>query len=502
MNDSNFATSLQSLADAAGKSAAPAKQEGGRVAVIGAGPAGLTAAYELAKVGVPVDVYEAAPEVGGMSRTIELWGQLVDIGPHRFFSTDPRVNQLWLEVAGRDYRMVDRTTRILYKNSFFNYPITAMDALAKLGVFEAAHCVLSYARQLVKPVENKGTFEDWVVRAFGRRLFEIFFKSYSEKLWGISCQDLDADFAAQRIKKFSLLEAIKTATGIGSRKKHKTLVDSFAYPNEGTGMIYRRMENYIRAQGNNVFLRTPVENVVIEGGRVEGLNLPGGKFVPYSQVISTMPLTTVVKAIREVPDAIREHVNRLRFRNTILVYLHVDGKDLFPDNWLYIHSPELQTGRITNFRNWTPSILRGKETTILAMEYWCNGDEPMWSSSDEALTELAKKEIVYTGLTKGAAILDAYVCRVNRSYPVYSAGYKDHLKPIEAYLSTIQGFYAIGRYGAFKYNNQDHSILMGLLAAKNIVESNAGMDLWSVNTDYESYQESTRITESGLVSAG
>lgn len=502
MEQQKFSESLQSLAGATGIGVNSTGESEKRIAVIGAGPAGLTAAYELAKGGATVDVYEASSEVGGMSRTIELWGQLVDIGPHRFFSTDPRVNQLWLEVAGRDYRMVDRTTRILYKNSFFNYPITAMDALAKLGVFEAAHCVLSYARQLVSPVADKGTFEDWVVRAFGRRLFEIFFKSYSEKLWGISCQDLDADFAAQRIKKFSLLEAIKTATGLGGKKKHKTLVDSFAYPNEGTGMIYKRMEAFLRERGQNVFLKTPVENVVIEQNKVQGLNLPGGKFVPYSQVVSTMPLTTVVKAIPEIPDDIRAHVNQLRFRNTILVYLHVDGKDLFPDNWLYIHSPELQTGRITNFRNWTPTILNGKETTILAMEYWCNSDEPMWASSDEALVELAKQEIQKTGLTKNAKVTDAYVCRVNRSYPVYSAGYKEHLKPIEAYLSTIQGFHAIGRYGAFKYNNQDHSILMGVLAAKNILETGSRMDLWSVNTDYESYQESTRITESGLVAAG
>jgi protoporphyrinogen oxidase len=267
-------------------------------------------------------------------------------------------------------------------------------------------------------------------------------------------------------------------------------------------MIYKRMEAFLRERGQNVFLQTPVENVVIENGAVQGLNLPGGKFVPYSQVISTMPLTTVVKAIREIPDDVRAHVNQLRFRNTILVYLHVDGKDLFPDNWLYIHSPELQTGRITNFRNWTPSILRGKESTILALEYWCNSDEAMWASSDEDLITLAKKEIVQTGLTKGAAISGAHVCRVNRSYPVYSAGYKEHLKPVEAYLSTIKGFHAIGRYGAFKYNNQDHSILMGLLAAKNILEAGPRMDLWSVNTDYEAYQESTRITESGLVAAG
>jgi len=473
-----------------------------RVAVIGAGPAGLTAAYELAKGGAQVDVYEAAPDVGGMSKTIKLWGQLVDIGPHRFFSTDQRVNRLWLEVAGTDYEMVDRKTRILYKKSFFNYPITAMDALMKLGIFEAAHCVLSYARQLVQPEPDRKTFEDWVVRAFGRRLFEIFFKSYSEKLWGIPCGELDADFAAQRIKKFSLLEAIKAATGLTGGTRHKTLADRFAYPKQGTGLIYQRMADFLKSKGQNLFLKTPVERVEIRDGAVKGVWLSGEKFVAYDNVISTMPLTTVVKSLPEAPAEVKFHVEKLNFRNTILVYLHIDAENLFPDNWLYIHSPELQTGRITNFRNWSKDIQCGKKTTILAMEYWCNYDEPMWACSEAELVEMAKKEIVQTGLTKGAKILDAFVYKVNRCYPVYSAGYKNHLKPIESYLSTISGFHAIGRYGAFKYNNQDHSILMGLMAAKQILDSSDKSDLWNVNTDYESYQESSTITESGLVMAG
>lgn len=418
-----------------------------RVAVIGAGPAGLTAAYELAKSGVAVDVFEAGPDVGGMSKTIELWGQLVDIGPHRFFSTDQRVNRHWLEVAGQDYVMVDRKTRILYKNSFFNYPITAMDALSKLGIFESVHCVLSYVRQLMAPVPDRKTFEDWVVRAFGRRLFAIFFKSYSEKLWGIPCTELDADFAAQRIKKFSLFEAIKAALGLSAGKKHKTLADRFAYPVRGTGQIYETMTEFIKSRGAQVFLRTPVEKVEIRDGEAKGLWLKGGSYLPYDHIVSTMPLATVVKAIEEAPQEIHEHVTKLKFRNTILVYLHVDAEDLFPDNWLYIHSPELKTGRITNFRNWAPGILRGKKTTILALEYWCNFDEPMWACSDEELKATAIAEIAKTGLTKGAKVLDAFVYRVNRSYPIYSAGYKEHLKPIEKYLSTIRRFHAIGRYG-------------------------------------------------------
>ena len=469
-----------------------------RVAVIGAGPAGMTAAYELSKAGASVDVYEAGTDVGGLAKTVELWGQLVDIGPHRFFSTDARVNRLWLDVVGQDYRMVDRMTRILYNNRFFHYPLKAFDALTNLGVIEAARCTLSYGKQVVRPDVDSGSFEDWVVRAFGRRLFEIFFKTYSEKLWGITCRELDADFAAQRIKKLSFYEAVKAAFQNGGKTRHKTLVDRFAYPLEGTGMVYQRMANYVRSRGNNIFLRTPVERVGLIDGSVQGLYLAADRFVPYRYVISTMPLTLLVKTLPETPEHIRAKARSLRFRNTILIYLHVDRASLFPDNWLYIHSPELQVGRITNFRNWVPSINRGRESTILALEYWCNESDPMWSAGDKELIELATREMRSTTLIGDARITEGRVHRINRCYPVYSAGYKNFLKPVESYLSSIRGLQAIGRYGAFKYNNQDHSILMGLLAARNLIAGDSN-DLWSINTDYENYQEGGVITETGLV---
>jgi len=214
-------------------------------------------------------------------------------------------------------------------------------------------------------------------------------------------------------------------------------------------------------------------------------------------VISTMPLTLLVKALPDVPESVRAAVDQLRFRNTILVYLHVDGDALFPDNWLYVHSPDLKTGRITNFRNWVPTLNRGRKTTILALEYWCYAEDEIWGSADEDLISLASRELRQTGLTGGSAILDGFVHRVNRCYPVYSLGYKQILAPIQAYLSQVRGLSVIGRYGSFKYNNQDHSILMGLLAAENILHG-AAHDLWSINTDYEAYQESATITESGL----
>jgi protoporphyrinogen oxidase len=471
-----------------------------KVAVIGAGPAGITAAYQLVKGGAEVDVYEASPAVGGLAKTIRLFGQRVDLGPHRFFSTDRRVNQVWLEVLGNDFRMVDRLTRILYNNRFFYYPLKPLDALSKLGIRETARCISSYGMEKIRPTAGDGSFEDWVIRAFGKRLFEIFFKTYSEKLWGISCRDLDADFAAQRIKKLSLFEAAKAALFGKGGQRHKTLVDNFAYPIAGSGMVYERMARFVESNGQRVFLETPVEQVEINGGKVTGVTLTDGESRSYSHVVSTMPLSLMVSRLRDAPPEIRACCAKLRFRNTILVYLNVDRTDLFPDNWLYVHSPELRTGRITNFRNWAPELCEGSKTTVLCLEYWAYEEDDIWRMSSERLTNLASEEIRRTGLIGEAQIFGGYVHRLSRCYPVYSRGYKEYLRPIESYLSGIDGLSVIGRYGAFKYNNQDHSILMGILSARNILFGETN-DLWSVNTDYESYQERATIYETGLEQA-
>ncbi|MEM7103120.1 MAG: FAD-dependent oxidoreductase [Bacteroidota bacterium] len=469
-----------------------------RVAVIGAGPAGITAAYELAKNGVSVDLYEASDRVGGMARSIELWDQRVDIGPHRFFSNDNRVNQVWLEVADGDYEMVDRLTRIYYKGKFFFYPLKAFNALFTLGPWESFLCIWSYFKERMSPTKQDGTFESWVTGRFGRKLFEIFFKTYSEKLWGISCKELDADFAAQRIKKLSLFEAIKNALFGGRGNKHKTLVDQFAYPIEGTGMIYERMADYVRENGGNLYLNTPVHQIHTVDHSAKGLSLEDGRYIEYDHIISSMPLTLMVNRLPEAPEEVKTAANSLKFRDTVLVYLKVEAKDLFPDNWLYVHSPDLRMGRVTNFRNWVPQLYGEEQSTIITLEYWCYRDEDdFWKWDEDKLITLAKEEIRKTGLIGNAEISDGYVYRIPRCYPVYSIGYKERLQPVEDYLKTVKDLQVIGRYGAFKYNNQDHSILMGLLAAESVVKGTES-NLWSINTDYESYQESSVITETGL----
>jgi protoporphyrinogen oxidase len=466
------------------------------IAVIGAGPSGMTAAYQLSKMGHKVTVFEAEAQVGGLAKTIDLWGQKVDLGPHRFFSNEKKINQLWLEVANNQYAMINRLTRIYYKKRFFFYPLKPLDALKNLGFIEAFVCVLSYLKAVIFPPKKDSSFESWVEGRFGRRLFEIFFKTYSEKLWGISCRDLDADFAAQRIKKLNLFAAVWNALMGGRGNKHKTLVDQFAYPFGGTGRIYEMMAEALEKNGGQVVLNTRIKGVFIENGRASGIELESGKFIAFDHVISTMPLTNLVKSLPLLPSSVVKANTDLKFRNTILVYLEVQAKELFPDNWLYIHSPDLKCGRVTNFCNWTSDIIGNSKATILCLEYWCNFEDPMWSMNHEDLIALATREIKQTGLIGSAPITNGYVHLIPRCYPIYSRGYKDNLRVVVNHLKAIKGLTPIGQYGSFKYNNQDHSILMGILAAENIALGKSH-DLWAVNTD-DDYQEEATITATGL----
>jgi len=470
-----------------------------RVAILGAGPAGITAAYLLSKdPSTQVHVFEADIRVGGMAKSIELWGQKVDLGPHRFFSSDPRINSIWLEVVGQDYSMVNRLTRIYYNKKFFYYPLKIFNVLGNVGIFEAARCFLSYCKEkLVPSSKNPETFEDWVVLRFGRRLFEMFFKTYSEKLWGISCSALDADFAAQRIKKLSLYEAVKNAIFGGHDKKHKTLVDEFGYPHGGSGEVYERMSKKIQEAGGKVYLNQPVKGLWTDGNsRVLGIEMINGEFHGYDEVISSIPITKLIASIKECPTEVREAALQLKFRNTLLVYLEVEGTQLFPDQWLYVHDPSLQSGRVTNFRNWVPQLYGDSPNSIIALEYWCYDEDARWKQSNEELIELATQEIQKTSLISNRRVLQGHVVRIAKCYPVYARGYKESLSQVEKFLQSIVGLQVIGRYGAFKYNNQDHSILMGRLAAENILFK-ARHNLWQINTDYE-YQEAAKIDETGL----
>jgi len=450
----------------------------------------------LVRAGYKVEVFEAGSTVGGMAKTISLWSQLVDLGPHRFFSSDPRVNNFWLEILGNDYIMVNRLTRIYYKGVFFHYPLKAFNALFGLGIFQASACVLSFMKSKLFPNKDESNFKNWVTNRFGLRLFTIFFKSYSEKLWGIKCDELDADFATQRIKKLSLYEAIKSIFSNPGNAKHKTLVDEFAYPKFGAGAFYETLSKKFIGLGGKVHLNTPVFSV--EPGNRQNkplIKLENKVILEFDHIISSMPINNLVMRMNP-PVEISNHASNLTFRNTILVYLQITNSKLFPDQWIYVHAPELMTGRITNFRNWSHEITANQEESILCLEYWCYDTDPIWQNQDSDLIELATKEIYQTKLVPEFSVKAGYVQRVPKCYPVYKKGYQNHIKPIETWLIQHINLSVIGRYGSFKYNNQDHSILMGLLVADNI-SNNAGHNLWEINTDYE-YQESSKITSTGL----
>ncbi|MFO0940718.1 MAG: FAD-dependent oxidoreductase [Pirellulales bacterium] len=473
-----------------------------RIAVIGAGPAGLTAALQLTRGGAEVDVYEASSQVGGLARSIDLWGRRVDVGPHRFFSTDARVNRFWLDIVGSDYHLINRLTRIHYNEKLFEYPLKPLDVFSKLGLFETAQTFCSYANQALfhrRTPDANPSFESWVVKRFGKRLYQKFFRSYSEKLWGIPCTELSEDFAAQRIRKLTLRNAVASALFRRSRNQHRTLADCFAYPNEGTGMVYERMAKRIQAAGGRVLLDQPIQQVAVEESRVIGLQTVSGEYASYDHVISTMPLTLLVQGLQQAPASVHEAASQLSFRNTILVYLEVADSKLFNDQWLYIHDASVSVGRITNFNNWQRSNQQNS-TTILCCEYWCDGTDDVWKAENADLTQMAIRELQKTSLLHSQTITNSHIIRIPRSYPVYRIGYNRHVEVIANFLKSIDGLSVIGRYGSFKYNNQDHSILMGLLAAENILQR-AQHNLWDLNSDFESYQEQTFISDTGLVTA-
>lgn len=410
------------------------------------------------------------------------------------------MNEAWLEAVGDDYVMVDRTTRILYGGRLFDYPLKPANALRNLGFAESARSIGSYGKARLRPPQDTNTFEGWVTSRFGERLYEIFFRTYSERLWGIPCSDLDADFAAQRIKRFSLGAALRSAIRPSSGSVHKTLADRFAYPVSGAGLVYEKMARQFTEAGGELRLNTRVRSVLTDDGRATGVMLEDGTSIQARQVISTMPLTLMVRALPGVPEDVGRACSELAFRNTTLVYLRVGRTSTFPDQWIYVHDPRVRMGRLTNFSNWSDGVGGRSSGTTLCAEYWSNGADAFWGLDDDELGRIASDDLRLTGLVGDAPIEGVEVRRLHRCYPVYRRGYREHVDVIRRFLDDIDGLQVIGRYGSFKYNNQDHSILMGLLVADNIAHG-ADHDTWSVNTDYDDYQEAALIDETGLVAA-
>ena len=473
------------------------------VFVIGAGPAGLTAAYCLTKEISSVIVIEKDPTyVGGISRTVRYKEFLFDIGGHRFFSKANEVVDLWHEILPDDFIERPRLSRIFYDGKFYSYPLNAFESLTNLGVVTSMACMLSYAYAKMRPIRDPRTFHDWVRNQFGERLFSIFFKTYTEKVWGISCDEISADWAAQRIKGLDLGVAVMNALARAFRPKRvapriggsaaKTLIESFQYPRKGPGMMWEAAARKIRQRGGKVLMGRELQGLSFDASRkiwqIEVATSQGDcEKYTARHVISSAPIRELMERISPRPISLL-HARELRYRDFLTVALMVKKPDLFPDNWIYIHDPAVKVGRVQNFNSWSPQMVPSG-TSCLGLEYFCFEGDTLWDADDDALIALAKREIDQIGLVDFADVVDACVVRQAKAYPVYDDNYRDNVATVRLDLEmNYPTLYLVGRNGMHKYNNQDHAMMTAMLTARNVLAGNRALDVWGVNEDAEYHE--------------
>jgi protoporphyrinogen oxidase len=478
------------------------------VAIIGAGPAGLTAAYLLSKNDTDVVVLEADPVyVGGISRTTTYKGFHFDIGGHRFFSKSKAVEDLWTEILPNDMLQRPRSSRIFYGGKFFTYPLKPFEALMKLGIFRSALCVLSWLKARLFPVRNPRNFEDWVTNQFGRRLFNIFFKSYTEKVWGMSCKEISADWAAQRIRGLSLGSAIKNALFPQRQSKDrtkviKTLINSFRYPRKGPGMMWEACSEKIKARGGKIEMGAKVTSCAYDerastwslhykdrDGNMQALQA--------EHVISSAPMRELVRGLSpQVSERALDAAEGLRYRDFLTVMLILKERNMFADNWIYIHDPSVRVGRVQNFRSWSPEMVPDQDKACYGLEYFCFEGDGLWESKNEELIELAKRELIQIGLAKEGDVVDGTVVRQKKAYPVYDDDYGRHVAIIRQELEArYPNLHLVGRNGMHKYNNQDHAMMTAMLCVENILADAKLYDLWQVNADAEYHEQGDEVSE-------
>jgi protoporphyrinogen oxidase len=477
------------------------------VAVIGAGPAGLTAAYILAKGGIDVTVFESDPSlVGGISRTPEYKGYRFDIGGHRFFSKSKEVEALWDEILPDDMLVRPRSSRIFYRGKFFSYPLRPLEAFLKLGWLESLRCGFSYLRARAFPNGNPRNFEEWVSDRFGSRLFRIFFKTYTEKVWGMPCTEISADWAAQRIKGLSLLNAVFGSLlrrfSPGSRGKVvKTLIQSFRYPRLGPGMMWEACATKIRAMDGRIEMGRRVIGCLREDGKwhVTTEDGTGGReTLAADHVISSMPVRMLSKVLSPSPSPeVQSAASSLKYRDFLTVVLICKGEAAFSDNWIYIHEPRVKVGRIQNFHSWSPEMSPAGGGICYGLEYFCNEGDDLWNRTNEELIELARYEMEWLGLATRGAVTDGCVVRQPKAYPVYDDSYASHVATIrEEIEGNYPGFHMVGRNGMHRYNNQDHSMMTAILVARNIIAGRQIYDPWTVNEDAEYHETASAESQS------
>ncbi|MGA2529365.1 MAG: NAD(P)/FAD-dependent oxidoreductase [Acidimicrobiales bacterium] len=488
--------------------------EPGAVVIVGAGPAGLTAAYELSKRGATCTVLEMDTMVGGLSRTVERDGWRFDIGGHRFFTKVPEVEQLWREILGPDDFLVrHRLSRIYYEGTYYDYPIRLRNALSGLGVLESLRCGMSFFWVRLHPPRDLDTFEGWTARAFGWRLYRKFFKTYTEKIWGMPASRIKADWAAQRIKSLTLAKAVKNALGPGrGRSQVTSLIDEFYYPRLGPGMMWERARELVEANGSTVLVGTRLESVRRRDHRaVEAVtrtvvdatapsDSPGSGEAPGSgdesgtatwqidHLISSMPLSELVLAMDPpAPRRVAEAARSLRYRDFLTVALVLAAELGFPDNWIYVHSGKVRVGRVQNFGSWSPDLVKAG-STCLGLEYFVFEGDELWTKNDDELVALATGELVTLGLVKTGDVERGYVVRVPKAYPVYDEGYLERLQVIREWLaSEVPNVHPVGRNGMHRYNNQDHSMLTAMLTVESLYGE--AFDTWEVNVEADYHEQ-------------
>jgi len=459
----------------------------GPIAVLGAGPAGLTAGYVLARGGNPVVVCEAGAQVGGLARTVVRDGYRFDLGGHRFFTKSDEVRQLWQEVLGDELLLRARLSRIFWRGRFIDYPLRLHDVVRKVGPIELGRCATSYAAARARSRREAETFEEWVCDRFGRRLFELFFRSYTEKVWGVPSSEIRAEWAAQRIRSLSFGRVVRAALLNDGAEVH-SLIEQFHYPRLGPGQMWEAMAAEIVAAGGELRLGARVSRIELGSAGVVAV-VAGGERLECARAISSLPLRDdVALADPPPPPDVLAAARGLRYRDFVTVALVVRGDDLFPDNWIYVHDPGVQVGRIQNFRAWSEAMVPDPECTCVGLEYFCFEGDELWSSSDERLVERATRELEQVGLAEAGRVQAGHVVRVPKAYPIYDAEYEARVRTIRDWLAQIPGLQQIGRNGLHRYNNSDHSMLTALRAVENVC-AGTSHDLWAVNADGVYHEE-------------